>query len=272
MLRIAGEVLRRIRDTRAVKQLGEPGRIYMSDRLKGKHAFVTAAAAGIGRACAIAFAREGARVFATDIDEKGLSTLKSEGVADVARLDARDSAAVAAIAKRVGKVDILLNAAGFVHHGTVLDCSDEDWDFSFDLNVKSMHRTIRAFLPGMLEQGRGSIVNISSAAGVFKAAPNRYVYGATKAAVAALTRAVAVDFITRGIRCNCICPGTIETPSMLQRAATAGPTGREMFVSRQPMGRLGTADEIASLAVYLASDESTFTTGVAHVIDGGWTL
>ena len=244
----------------------------MSDRLKGKRAFVTAAAAGIGRASAIAFAREGASVFATDIDEKALADLAKEGVKDVARLDVRDSAAVAAIAKRVGGVDILMNAAGFVHHGTVLECSDEEWDFSFDLNVKSMHRTIRNFLPGMLERGRGSIVNISSAAGVFKAAPNRYVYGATKAAVAALTRAVATDFITKGIRCNCICPGTIETPSMLNRAAAAGPGGREMFVSRQPMGRLGTAEEIASLAVYLASDESAFTTGVAHIIDGGWTL
>jgi 2-keto-3-deoxy-L-fuconate dehydrogenase len=218
----------------------------MSDRLKGKRAFVTAAAVGIGRACAVAFAREGASVFATDIDEGKLAALKSEGIAEVAKLDARDSAAVAAMAKRAGKTDILLNAAGFVHHGTVLDCSDEDWDFSFDLNVKSMHRTIRSFLPGMLESGRGSIVNISSAAGVFKAAPNRYVYGATKAAVAALTRSVAADFITKG--------------------------GREMFIARQPMGRLGTAEEIASLAVYLASDESAFTTGVAHVIDGGWTL
>jgi 2-keto-3-deoxy-L-fuconate dehydrogenase len=244
----------------------------MGDRLKGKRALVTAAAAGIGRASAIAFAREGATVFATDIDEKGLAALANEGVKDVARLDVRDTSAVGAIARRVGNIDILLNAAGFVHHGTALDCSDEDWDFSFDLNVKSMHRMIRAFLPGMLEQGHGSIVNISSAAGVFKAAPNRYVYGATKAAVAALTRAVAVDFITRGIRCNCICPGTIETPSMLQRAAAAGSGGREMFVSRQPMGRLGTAEEIASLAVYLASDESAFTTGVAHIIDGGWTL
>ena len=244
----------------------------MSDRLKGKRAFVTAAAAGIGRASAIAFAREGASVFATDIDEKGLAALKSEGISEVAKLDARNTADVMEIAKRAGKVDILLNAAGFVHHGTVLDCSDEDWDFSFDLNVKSMHRIIRAFLPGMLESGHGSIVNISSAAGVFKAAPNRYVYGATKAAVAALTRAVAVDFITKGIRCNCICPGTIETPSMLNRAAAAGPQGREMFISRQPMGRLGTAEEIASLAVYLASDESAFTTGVAHIIDGGWTL
>jgi 2-keto-3-deoxy-L-fuconate dehydrogenase len=244
----------------------------MTDRLKGKRAFVTAAAAGIGRATAIAFAREGAQVFATDIDEKGLAALKRDGVAEVAKLDARDTAAVEAIAKRVGTVDILFNAAGFVHHGTVLDCSDADWDFSFDLNVKSMHRTIRAFLPDMLAAGHGSIINIASAAGVFKAAPNRYVYGATKAAVAALTRAVAADFITKGIRCNCICPGTIETPSMLDRAAAAGPNGREMFVSRQPMGRLGTADEIASLAVYLASDESAFTTGVAHIIDGGWTL
>jgi len=243
----------------------------MSDRLKSKRAFVTAAAAGIGRACAVAFARAGASVFATDIDEKGLSALKSEGIAEVAKLDARDTAAVIAMARRVGKIDILLNAAGFVHNGTVLDCSDEDFDFSFDLNVKSMHRTIRAFLPAMLESG-GAIVNISSAAGVFKAAPNRYVYGATKAAVAALTRSVAVDFIGKRIRCNCICPGTIETPSMLQRAAAAGPGGREMFVSRQPMGRLGTAEEIAALAVYLASDESAFTTGVAHVIDGGWTL
>ena len=244
----------------------------MTGRLKGKRAFVTAAAAGIGRASAIAFAREGASVFATDIDEKKLALLAQDGVAEVARLDARDSDAVLEMAKRVGKVDILLNAAGFVHHGTVLECSDQDWDFSFDLNVKSMHRTIRAFLPGMLEAGHGSIVNISSAAGVFKAAPNRYVYGATKAAVAALTRAVSADFITQGIRCNCICPGTIETPSMLDRAAAAGPQGREMFVTRQPMGRLGTADEIASLAVYLASDESAFTTGVAHIIDGGWTL
>jgi 2-keto-3-deoxy-L-fuconate dehydrogenase len=244
----------------------------MSDRLQGKRAFVTAGAMGIGRACAVAFAREGATVFATDIDEKGLALLGKDGISEVARLDVRDTAAVADMAKRVGKIDILLNAAGFVHHGTVLECSDQDWDFSFDLNVKSMHRTIRAFLPAMLESGRGSIVNIASAAGVFKAAPNRYVYAATKAAVAALTRAVATDFVAKGIRCNCICPGTIETPSMLDRAAAAGPGGRDMFVSRQPMGRLGTAEEIAALAVYLASDESSFTTGVAHLIDGGWTL
>jgi 2-keto-3-deoxy-L-fuconate dehydrogenase len=244
----------------------------MSNRLKGKRAFVTAGAVGIGRACALAFAREGATVIATDIDDKGVALLTKDGVAETAKLDVRDTAAVEAMAKKVGDIDILLNAAGFVHHGDALNCSDADWDFSFDLNVKSMHRTIRAFLPGMLARGHGSIVNISSAAGVFKAAPNRYVYGATKAAVAALTRAVAVDYITKGIRCNAICPGTIETPSMLDRAAAAGPNGREMFVSRQPMGRLGTADEIANLALYLASDESAFTTGVAHIIDGGWTL
>src|SRR3954454_21649269 len=244
----------------------------MTNRLKGKRAFVTAAAVGIGRACALAFAREGAEVFATDIDEEKLAALKNEGITEVAKLDVRDSAAVEAMAKRAGTVDILLNAAGFVHHGTVLECSDADWDFSFDLNVKSMHRTIRAFLPGMLEAGHGSIGNIASAAGVFKAAPNRYVYAATKAAVAAVTRSVAADFVSKGIRCNCICPGTIETPSLLGRAASAGPNGLEMFISRQPMGRLGTAEEIAHLAVYLASDESAFTTGVAHTIDGGWTL
>jgi 2-keto-3-deoxy-L-fuconate dehydrogenase len=244
----------------------------MSGRLHGKRAFVTAASAGIGRACAIAFAREGANVIATDVDERAFPDLRTAGVAECFKLDVRDTAAVDAAARRVGTINVLLNAAGFVHHGTVLDCSDDDWDFSFDLNVMSMHRTIRAFLPGMLDGGGGSIVNISSAAGVLKAAPNRYVYGATKAAVAALTRAVAADFITRGIRCNCTCPGTIETPSMLARAAAAGPDGMKNFVARQPMGRLGTAEEMASLVVYLASDESAFTTGGVHVADGGWTL
>ena len=244
----------------------------MSNRLSGKRAFITAASAGIGKACAIAFAREGATVIATDLRAEGLKDLSASGITETYPLDVRDSAAVKAMATKVGAVDILLNAAGYVHHGTVLDCSDDDWDFSFDLNVKSMHRTISAFLPAMLQSGGGSIINIASAAGVFKAAPNRYVYGATKSAVAALTRAVATDFITKGIRCNSICPGTIETPSMLERAAAAGPNGLEMFVGRQPMGRLGTADEIAHLAVYLASDESAFTTGVAHIIDGGWTL
>jgi 2-keto-3-deoxy-L-fuconate dehydrogenase len=244
----------------------------MAGRLEGKRAFVTAASAGIGRACAAAFAREGAHVFASDIDEKAFDDLKSAGVAETFKLDVLSTDAVNDAARRIGKVDVLLNAAGFVHHGTVLECSDKDWDFSFDLNVKSMHRTIKAFLPAMLAGGGGSIVNIASAAGVLKAAPNRYAYGATKAAVAALTRAVAVDFISKGIRCNCICPGTIETPSMLGRAAAQGPEGMKNFVARQPLGRLGTADEIAALAVYLASDESSFTTGGAHVADGGWTL
>jgi len=243
----------------------------MSDRLKGKRAFVTAGAVGIGRACAVAFAREGATVFATDIDEKGLALLSKDGVSEVARLDVRDSGAVAEMAKRVGKVDILLNAAGFVHNGTVLDCSDEDWDFSFDLNVKSMHRTIKAFLPAMLAGGGGSIVNISSCAALRPPA-NRYVYSASKAAVSLLTRAVALDFITQGIRCNSICPGTVETPSMLPRASAAGPDGMEKFVARQKMGRLGTAEEIASMAVYLASDEAAFTTGVDLLVDGGYML
>ena len=243
----------------------------MSDRLKGKRAFVTAASAGIGRACAVAFAREGATVFATDIKEDGLASLAKEGVAEVARLDVRDSGAVAAIAKRAGTVDILLNAAGFVHHGTIMDCSEEDWDFSFDLNVKSMHRTIKAFLPAMIAGGGGSIVNISSCAALRPPA-NRYVYSASKAAVSLLSRAVALDFITQGIRCNSICPGTVETPSMLERAAAAGPDGREKFIARQKMGRLGTAQEIADMAVYLASDESAFTTGTTHVIDGGWSV
>src|SRR5579872_3083975 len=241
----------------------------MTGRLTGKIAVVTAAGQGIGRAIAEAFIAEGATVWATDLDAGKLAGLPP---ATSRALDVRSTAAIDALAKETGPVDILVNAAGFVHHGSVLECSDDDWDFSFDVNVKSMHRTIRSFLPAMLERGHGAIVNISSAAGVFKAAPNRYVYGATKAAVAALTRSVAADFVGKGIRCNCICPGTIETPSMLGRAAAAGPGGREQFIARQPMGRLGTAEEIALLAVYLASDESAFTTGVAHVIDGGWTL
>src|SRR5450631_1459197 len=192
----------------------------MSDRLKGKRAFVTAAAVGIGRACALAFAREGATVFATDIDEKSLALLGEDGVAEVARLDVRDSAAVGEMAKRAGKIDILLNAAGFVHHGTVLECSDDDWEFSFDLNVRSMHRTIRAFLPGMLEKGRGSIINIASGASSVRGIPNRYVYGASKAAVIGLTKSVASDYIRKGVRCNAICPGTIESPSLDGRIET----------------------------------------------------
>src|ERR1700744_2128414 len=243
----------------------------MSDRLKGKRAFVTAAAAGIGRACAVTFAREGATVIATDIDEKGLATLKGEGVAEAARLEVRNPADVNAFAKRAGRIDILLNAAGFVPHGTIMECSEEDWDFSFDLNVKSMHRTIKAFLPAMIAGGGGSIVNISSCAAL-RPPVNRYVYSASKAAVSLLSRAVALDFINQGIRCNSICPGTGETPSMLQRAAAIGPDGKEKLVARPKMGRLGTADEIASMAVYLASDEAAFTTGVDLLVDGGYML
>jgi 2-keto-3-deoxy-L-fuconate dehydrogenase len=249
----------------------------MTDRLEGKLAFCTASGAGIGRATAIAFAREGAKVIASDLNEAGLAGLKEAGVAECVRLDARDSAAIEAQAKRLGPVDVLFNAAGFVHHGTVLDCSEQDWDFSFDLNVKSMHRTIKAFLPGMLSKGRGSIINIASAVGASKAAPNRYVYGATKAAVVGLTKAVAIDFIGKGIRCNAICPGTVESPSLKERIrAEAARTNRSVeevsaaFAARQPLGRLARPEEIASLALYLASDESSFTTGTIHLIDGGW--
>src|SRR3954470_4545098 len=243
----------------------------MPGRLDGKRAFVTAAAAGIGRACALAFAAEGARVLATDIDERGLEALRGAGI-ETARLDVRDSAAVQAMAAQAGEVDVLLNAAGFVHHGTALDCSEDDWDFSFDLNAKSMHRTLRAFLPGMLARGRGAIVNIASSVAAAKAAPNRYVYAATKGAVVALTRSVALDFVTRGIRCNCICPGTIETPSLEGRIQALGGNARELFIARQPLGRLGTPEEVAAVAVHLASDESAFTTGIAYVVDGGFTL
>ena len=241
-------------------------------RLDGKRAFLTAAGQGIGRAAAIAFAREGAEVIATDIDETKLDSLAREGVAATFRLDVLDTAAVHALAGGVGAVDVLFNCAGFVHHGTALDCSEEEWDFSFDLNVKSMHRMVTAFLPGMLARGHGSIVNIASSVAASKAAPNRYVYAATKGAVVALTRSVALDFVARGIRCNCICPGTIETPSLEGRIQALGGNARDMFVARQPMGRLGTAEEVAALAVYLAGDESAFTTGGAFIVDGGFTL
>jgi 2-keto-3-deoxy-L-fuconate dehydrogenase len=244
----------------------------MAGRLDGKRAFVTAAAAGIGRACAVAFAAEGARVLATDLDERALAALPASGIAETARLDMRDTAAIQAMAARAGDVDILLNAAGFVHHGTVLDCSEDDWDFSFDLNVKSMHRALRAFLPGMIARGRGSIVNIASSVAASKAAPNRYVYAATKGAVVALTRSVALDFVTKGIRCNCICPGTIETPSLEGRIQALGGNARQQFIARQPLGRLGTPDEVAAVAVHLAGDESAFTTGIAYIVDGGFTL
>ena len=251
----------------------------MAGRLQGKTAFVTAAAAGIGRATAIALAGEGAAVIASDIDEAGLATLAEEVSVGTRRVDVRDTAAVEMAADEAGPVDILFNAAGFVHHGSVLGCSEDDWDYSFDLNVKSMHRTISAFLPGMLDHGGGSIVNVASVASSVHGVPNRYVYGATKAAVIGLTKAVAADFIQQGVRCNAICPGTVQSPSLDQRiAALARETGedeetvRRTFTDLQPMGRLGTAMEVALLAVYLASDESAFTTGQTHLIDGGFVM
>lgn len=247
----------------------------MSGRLAGKKALVTAAAAGIGRATALAFAREGAAVTATDIDEKGLAALAGMPGITTRRLDVTDGAAIEALARGFGAIDILFNCAGFVHHGTVLETSERDWDFSFDLNVKSMYRMIRAFLPAMLESGRGgSIVNVASGASSVRGIPNRFVYGATKAAVIGLTKAVAADFIKRGIRANAIAPGTIETPSLDARMAAQGGTEavRRAFIDRQPMGRLGTAEEVAALALYLASDEASFTTGAVHIIDGGFSL
>jgi 2-keto-3-deoxy-L-fuconate dehydrogenase len=249
------------------------------DRMKGKRAFVTAAGAGIGRATALAFAAEGAEVIATDIKPELLRDLASHGIKSTEVLDVRDGAAVKALADKVGTIDVLFNCAGFVHHGTVLTTSEAEFDFSFDLNVKSMHRTIQSFLPGMLKKGKGSIVNVASGASSVRGIPNRYVYGATKAAVIGLTKAVAADTIKRGIRANAICPGTIESPSLDDRITTlarntgqAVETVRQAFVDRQPMGRLGKAEEIAMLAVYLASDESSYTTGQIHLADGGFAL
>ena len=249
--------------------------IEMSGRLEGKVALVTAAAQGIGRATAIAFADEGALVWATDINEASLATLRSDRPSiRTRRLDVRESQEVDNVAAEIGALDVLFNCAGFVHHGTILDCAETDWDFSFDLNVKSMYRTCRAFLPGMVKSGKGSIINMSSAASSIKAAPNRFVYGSTKAAVIGLTKAIAADFIRHGIRCNAICPGTVHSPSLDQRIAAQGNVEKVYaeFVARQPMGRLGRPEEIAALAVYLASDESTFTTGQIHIIDGGFSL
>ncbi|HZP19419.1 MAG TPA: SDR family oxidoreductase [Bauldia sp.] len=249
------------------------------DRLKGKRAFLTAAGAGIGRATAIAFAREGAEVIATDLKLDLMKDLPSYGVKEIHSLDVLSTPAVRAIAEKVGAIDILFNCAGFVHHGTAITTSDADWDFSFDLNVKSMHRTIGAFLPAMLKKGGGSIVNIASGASSVRGIPNRYVYGASKAAVIGLTKSVAADFIRQGIRCNAICPGTIQSPSLDDRIATQAKAQnkslaeiRQMFVDRQPMGRLGTAEEIAAMAVFLAGDESSYATGQAFIVDGGFAL
>ena len=251
----------------------------MTQRLAGKTAFVTAAGAGIGRATALAFAREGARVIATDLNTSLLDDVAGTPGLQVEKLDALDAAAIADAARRHPGVDILFNAAGYVHHNNVLDCTEEQWDFAFDLNVRSMYRTIKAFLPGMLERGNGSIVNVASGASSVKGAPNRFVYGATKAAVIGLTKSVAIDYIRRGVRCNAICPGTVESPSLRDRmqalSKNSGQTLEQveaMFVGRQPMGRLGTAEEIAMMAVYLASDESRFTTGTTAIVDGGWSL
>ena len=247
----------------------------MVGRLDGKICLVTAAGQGIGRAIADAFVREGARVIATDLDTQKLADFSGEARS----LDVLSSDAVTALAAEIGPVDVLANCAGYVHQGSLLECAEADWDFSFDLNVKSMFRTQRAFVPGMLERGGGSVVNIASAASSIRGVPNRYAYGASKAAIIGLTKALAADFITRGIRANAICPGTIQSPSLDERiAAVSAQTGRSLdqvrgdFVGRQPMGRLGRPEEIAALAVYLASDESAFTTGQIHIIDGGWVL
>jgi 2-keto-3-deoxy-L-fuconate dehydrogenase len=246
----------------------------MAGRLAGKTALVTAAAQGIGRATALAFAAEGAKVLATDIDEAALAEIAGTLGLRVRPLDVTDGAAIDALAAELGAVDVLANVAGFVHHGTVLDCAESDWEFSFDLNVRSMYRTIRAFLPAMLEAGGGSIVNMASVASSIRGLPNRFIYGTTKAAVIGLTKSVAADFIGQGIRCNAICPGTVQSPSLDARiAAFDDPVAaREAFIARQPLGRLGTPEEIAAVAVYLAGDESAYTTGSVIVADGGVTL
>ena len=240
-------------------------------RLSGKTCLVTAAGQGIGRASATAMAREGAKVFATDINAETLATLEGDGI-ETFHLDVMDPASIAKAVSKTGSLDVLFNCAGFVANGTILECDEAQWEFSVGLNVTAMYRMIRGFLPGMLETGGGSIINMSSAASSIIAAPNRFVYGTTKAAVIGLTKAVAADYITQGIRCNAICPGTVESPSLEDRLSATGDydAARAAFVARQPLGRIGQPEEIASLAVYLASDESAYTTGVAHAIDGGW--
>ena len=248
-----------------------------NQRLAGKRALVTAAGQGIGRASAIAMANEGAQVFATDINAEALSEIRALNIKNLEtfELDVMDSESInSGVAK--AKPDVLFNCAGFVHNGSIQDVNDDEIDFAFDLNVRSMIRTIQAALPVMLERGSGSIINMSSAAGSVIGAPNRFIYGTTKAAVVGLTKSVAVDYVSKGIRCNCICPGTVESPSWRDRVDALGKQlgsqdeAMKQFVSRQPMGRVATAEEIAALVVYLASDESGFTTGHPHVIDGGW--
>ena len=246
----------------------------MGARLAGKTILLTAAAQGIGRASALAFAGEGARVTATDINEAKLAELAGVDGIETRPLDVTDPAAIEAAAREVGAPDVLFNCAGFVHHGSVLSTGEDEWRFNMTLNVDSMYRMIRAFLPGMIERGGGSIINMSSVASSIRGLPNRFVYGTTKAAVIGLTKSVAADYIRDGIRCNCICPGTVETPSLEDRiAAFDDPVrARKDFIARQPLGRIGTAEEIASLIVWLASDESTYATGTAFVVDGGVSL
>lgn len=243
----------------------------MAGRLQGKVCVVTAAGQGIGRASALAMQREGARVIATDINSRTLAELGGLGL-ETQVLNVRDPAAVSALAARLPQTDVLFNCAGYVANGTLLDCSEEDWAFSMDLNVTAMFRMCKAFVPGMVARGGGSIINMASAVGSIIAAPNRFVYGVTKAGVIGLTKAIAADMVTKGIRCNAICPGTVDSPSLEDRLRATGDyeAARKAFIARQPMGRMATADEIAHLVVYLASDESSFTTGHAHVIDGGW--
>mgnify|MGYP002622211453 FL=1 len=246
----------------------------MAGRLSGKVAFLTAAAQGIGRATALAFAREGAKVWATDVNEAKLADLKGSAGIELRKLDVLDDAAVLRLAKEIGAVDVLFNCAGYVHHGTILECGDKDWEFSFNLNVRSHYVVTRSFLPAMIERGSGSIINIASVAGSVKGIVNRFAYGASKAAVIGMTKALAADYVRNGIRANAICPGTIDTPSLGDRIRARGDEekARADFVARPPMGRLGNAEEIAELAVYLASDDSQFMTGQTVVIDGGITI